>query len=91
MQITDAILEEAVAAMDHEFDTHDVITHVMRNHPQDYVEHLHSHVAMRDPIQQGHASIGRKLATFATIEKTDRPQSPNVRGTENENQGWRKK
>jgi hypothetical protein len=76
-----------------DFDSHDVIQHIMRRYPQQYTMDLYSFVAKDDPIHRLHASIGQRLLAIELIEKADadKTPSPNVRGNDNNNQKWRRK
>ncbi|HYO68272.1 MAG TPA: hypothetical protein VEU33_19545 [Archangium sp.] len=77
--------------MNDTFDSHEVIRHIMRAYPKEYVRELYSRVLLPDPILTTHAEIGRALGRLEMIEKTNRVDSRNVRGEmDTENQGWRK-
>ncbi len=88
--VTDGILSKAIAALQSEFDSHDVIRQIMRIAPLAYADDLGS-TRGQDPILEYHASIGRRLLQRTDIEPTNRVRSSNVREEEVENQGWRKR
>ncbi len=89
--ITEEMLRSSVQAMPDQFDSHDVIRHIMRTWPRLYVHELYSREQLKDPIMATHAEIGRALARLGLLEKTDRLESRNVRGEfDTENQGWKK-
>lgn len=73
------------------FDSHAVIREAMRRFPQLYVRELYANVEQADPIQHTHALIGKALAGHPGLEKVTRENSMNVRGSENENQVWRRR
>ncbi|MHB8878154.1 MAG: hypothetical protein ACYC8T_31035 [Myxococcaceae bacterium] len=85
-----AMLLAAINAMPVEFDSHDLIVYLMRHYPREYVMHLYSRIKQTDPIRQGNADIGKRLARLNQIRKTNRPSSGNIRSGVTENQGWRK-
>ena len=92
-EITDAVLEEAVRAQNHDFDTHDVIFWISRNRPREYAGDLH--VALEDtgdPFDNLHMALGRHLATLpGLLQQQHRKQrSLNVRGRETECEVWQR-
>jgi hypothetical protein len=89
--LTDEILTDAIEGMTTPiFDSHCVIRQVMKRHPREYATGLHG-TAGQDPILTLHATIGSRLSSFETIEKTRKVKSVNVRGEEADNQEWRRK
>jgi hypothetical protein len=88
--ITDEILGEAVQHMPPTFDSHAVIRDLMHHWPRAYASDLSASVG-DDPIRSLHSTIGTRLSSFDTIEKTKKVKSMDVRGEDAENQEWRKK
>jgi hypothetical protein len=63
----------------------------MRRWPRAYANDLCASVG-DDPILSLHSTIGTRLSSFDTIEKTKKVKSKNVRGEDDtENQEWHKK
>lgn len=92
--ITDAILEEAVRAQPtDEFDSHDVIFWISRNHPCPYAQDLY--LALQDegdPFVNLHTAIGRRLVCRASLVRQQHTKrtSVNVRGETTECEVWRR-
>jgi lipopolysaccharide biosynthesis regulator YciM len=89
--LTDDVLAACFRDLPEPFDSHAVIQEAMRRFPQPYVRELYGNVQQTDPIQQTHAQIGRALAAHPGLEKVTRASSMNVRGSENDNQVWRRR
>jgi hypothetical protein len=89
--LTDEMLHECFAELPQPFDSHAVIREAMRRFPQPYVRELHENVEQRDPIQLTHSMIGKALASHPGLQKATREPSLNVRGSETENQVWRRR
>lgn len=89
--ITDEILQSITTELGEEYDSHDVIFSIMRQHPREYVTDLYGFISSPDPILSLHASIGQRLLGLDTHTPTKRVKSRNVRGEETENQQWRRK
>lgn len=89
-RVSEAILVEAVAAMERTFDSHAVIRFVMRAYPREYVIGLNEHVASLDPIMQGHAQLAKRLHSVTSIRGTRVVKTMNVRGEVTENHEWEK-
>lgn len=90
LNVTDEILNDAIAGLPGTFDTHPVIRVVMRRAPRQYADDLAATTG-GDPVLSFHSTIGRRLTRFDHIEKTRKLSSPNVRGETSENQEWRRK
>jgi hypothetical protein len=92
--ITDAILKEAVRAQPtDEFDSHDVIFWISRNHPRPYAQDLYLGLQdENDPFVSLHTAIGRRLAALVDIVRQQhrKRRSPNVRGEVDECEVWRR-
>ena len=92
--ILDSILEEAVLAQEsEEFDTHDVIFWISRNHPRPYAQNLY--LALQDegdPFVSLHTAIARHLAALRDLvqQQHEKRTSPNVRGERTECELWRR-
>ncbi len=89
--IRDEVLRSITSELGEEFDSHDVIFSIMRQHPREYVTDLYGFVSSPDPILSLHASIGKRLLGLDTLTPTKKVKSRNVRGEETENQQWRRK
>jgi len=87
--ISDEIVEKAINSLPDVFDTHAVIQTLMMIAPRQYAGDLCA-TSGEDPIQNLHASNGRRLLDFGVIEPTKKVSSANVRGQENKNQEWSK-
>lgn len=89
--VTDEMIQDSINRMNLDFDSHAVIRDLMIHYPRAYVTELFGYVASGDPITVCHATLGKRLATFDTINKTQTTKSPNIRGQNTENMGWRKR
>jgi len=88
--LTDDMLRACFTDLPQPFDSHAVIREAMRRFPQEYVRELYENVGQRDPIQFTHALFGKALAAHPALQKDTREPSMNVRGSDTDNQVWRR-
>ena len=87
--ITEGIIQNAIDEMDPIFDSHKIISWIMKNNPQEYTKELYRCVNAKDPIRELNRQIGSALNKFNLIQLGDQ-NSPNVRGSDTPNMQWKK-
>ena len=82
---------EIVELMSDEFDSHDFILVLAREHQQLYVQALSGYTANQQPFQTVHAEIAKRLCKRNDlVHQVEKHSSPNIFGIENQAAVWRK-
>jgi hypothetical protein len=89
----DANSKNIIQKMPNEFDSHDFIKQLIRDHERDYVELVYTFKDCNGIFKAFHSEIGKYLGKHAeilSICKLDKTDSENIKGNETSNQKWKK-